>query len=469
VILITQSSSEHSICVAVNTADAIIAQQVVDEHFTHEINTGKLEPLKLEHDLSIEALVGNKMKSHPGIAGKMFAALGRNGINIRAIAQGSSERNISAVVANKDVKKAVNVLHEAFFESSYKQLNLFIVGTGNVGSKLIEQINQQQKYLLENLNIQIRITGIGNSRHMLVNDEGIDLSKWHQVMNEAPAMHLHSIVKSIITKNLRNSVLVDVTANEQVAETYAELLANSIAVVACNKIAAASTYKKYKKLKNLSREYNAPYFFETNVGPGLPIIGTLNDLMKSGDTIHSIQAVLSGTLNYVFKHYDGQEPFAAIVKRAQNEGYTEPDPRLDLGGTDLMRKILILAREAGRTMEIEEVENHSFLPTSCMEGTVEDLYNELAAHELHFKALYENAQKNKCQLQFVAEFKNGKSEVGLRAIPSNSDFYHLYGKDNIVLFYTKRYPEQPLVVKGAGARADVTASGVFADIIRVAQ
>ncbi|MGC8749346.1 bifunctional aspartate kinase/homoserine dehydrogenase I [Hydrotalea sp.] len=469
VILITQSSSEHSICVAVNTADAINAQQVVDEHFTHEINTGKLEPLKLEHDLSIVALVGDKMKSHPGIAGKMFAALGRNGINIRAIAQGSSERNISAVVANKDVKKAVNVLHEAFFESSYKQLNLFIVGTGNVGSKLIEQINQQQKYLLENLNIQIRITGIGNSRHMLFNDEGIDLSKWHHLINEAPAMHLHSFVKSIITKNLRNSVLVDVTANEQVAETYAELLANSVAVVACNKIAAASTYNNYKKLKNLSREYNASYFFETNVGAGLPIIGTLNDLMKSGDSIHSIQAVLSGTLNYVFNHYDGKEPFAAIVKRAQDEGYTEPDPRLDLGGTDVMRKILILARESGTTMEIEEVENHSFLPASCMEGTVEDFYNELAAHELHFKTLYENAQKNNCKLKFVAEFKNGKAEVGLRAIPSNSDFYHLYGKDNIVLFYTKRYLEQPLVVKGAGAGADVTASGVFADIIRVAQ
>ncbi|WP_298297813.1 bifunctional aspartate kinase/homoserine dehydrogenase I [Hydrotalea sp.] len=469
VILITQSSSEHSICVAVNTADANIAKTVVDNHFVHEIASGKVDPLKVEHELSIVALVGDKMKSHPGIAGKMFAALGRNGINIRAIAQGSSERNISAVVAFKDVKKAVNVLHEAFFESSYKQLNLFIIGSGNVGSKLLDQIKQQQEYLLQHLNLQIRITGIGNSRHMLFNDDGIELGKWQQLLKEAPSMKLSAFIETIISKNLRNSVVVDVTANQQVAETYAELLAHSIAIVACNKIAASSAYKNYTKLKQLAKEFNVPYFFETNVGAGLPVIGTLNDLIRSGDSVHKIQAVLSGTLNYVFNNYNATETFATVVKRAQAEGYTEPDPRLDLGGTDVMRKIMILAREAGTGLEMEDVTNHSFLPPACMEGTVENFYSELEKHEAHFKELYLKANVNNSKLKFVAEYVDGKAEVGLKHIPADSDFYHLYGKDNIVLFYTQRYPEQPLVIKGAGAGADVTASGVFADIIRVAQ
>lgn len=469
VILITQSSSEHSICVAVNTSDAHVAKIVVDEYFAHEITNGKVEPLKIEHELSIVALVGDKMKSHPGIAGKMFAALGRNGVNIRAIAQGSSERNISAVVALKDVKKAVNVLHEAFFESSYKQLNLFIIGSGNVGSKLLDQINQQQDYLLKQLNLQIRITGIGNSRHMLFNDDGIDLSNWYQLLQEAPSMQLKTFIETIKAKNLRNSVVVDVTANQEVAETYTELLTHSIAVVACNKIAASSSYEHYTKLKKLSREFNVPYLFETNVGAGLPIIGTLNDLIRSGDSVHKIQAVLSGTLNYVFNNYNATESFANIVKRAQAEGYTEPDPRLDLGGTDVMRKIMILAREAGTVLEMDNVTNNTFLPSACMKGSVEDFYIELEKNEMHFKELYYKANEKNCKLKFVAEYLNGKAEVGLKHIPVNSDFYHLYGKDNIVLFYTKRYPEQPLVIKGAGAGADVTASGVFADIIRVAQ
>ncbi len=468
VILITQSSSEHSICVAVNSADANMAKHIVDKHFANEIASGKVDPLKVEHELSIIALVGDKMKSHPGIAGKMFAALGRNGVNIRAIAQGSSERNISAVVAFKDVKKAVNVLHEAFFESSYKQLNLFIIGSGNVGSKLLEQIKQQQEYLLHHLNLQIRITGIGNSRHMLFNDDGIQLNNWNQLLQEAPPMKLSGFIETILLKNLRNSVVVDVTANHQVADTYAELLSHSIAIVACNKIAASSAYKNYIKLKQLAKEFNVPYFFETNVGAGLPVIGTLNDLIRSGDSIHKIQAVLSGTLNYVFNNYNATETFATVVKQAQKEGYTEPDPRLDLGGTDVMRKIMILAREAGTAIEMEDVTNHSFLPPSCMQGTVDDFYVELEKREAHFKELYLKATANNCKLKFVAEYVNGKAEVGLKQIPADSDFYHLYGKDNIVLFYTQRYPEQPLVIKGAGAGADVTASGVFADIIRVA-
>lgn len=469
VILITQSSSEHSICVAINTVDAEKAKRAVDTAFDYEVKTGKVEPLKVEHDQSIVALVGDKMKSHTGIAGRMFNALGRNGINIRAIAQGSSERNISAVLAYSDVKKAVNVLHEAFFESTHKQLNVYIIGAGNVGGKLIEQIKQQQQYLLENLNLQLRITGIANSRKMLFNEDGINLDQWKDSLAQSESMSLTNFITTIIHKNLRNSVFVDVTANAEVASVYHKLLSKSVAVVACNKIAASSPFVNYRHLKSLSKEFNAPFLFETNVGAGLPVIGTLNDLIKSGDKINKIQAVLSGTLNFVFNNYDGKTSFAAVVKQAQDEGYTEPDPRLDLGGTDVMRKIMILAREAGEIIEMENISNNSFLPESCFEGTVADFYIEMAKHEAHFKSLYEAAAKENCKLKFVASFEDGKAAVGLQHIPSNSDFYHLYGKDNIVLFYTQRYPEQPLVVKGAGAGADVTASGVFADIIRVAR
>ena len=471
VILITQSSSEHSICVGVNSADAAKAKKIVDHAFDYEIKTEKVEQLRVEENLSIIALVGDRMRHHPGIAGRMFHSLGRNGINIRAIAQGSSERNISAVVAHNDIKKAVNVLHEAFFETTHKQLNVFIVGAGNVGGKLLAQINQQQDYLLQNLNLQVRVTGIATSKKMLFSENGneIDLTNWKENLLQCQSMDLENFVNTIISKNLRNSVFVDVTANAEVASVYDKLLAKSISVVACNKIAASSAHVNYKKLKSLAKEFNALYLFETNVGAGLPVIGTLNDLIKSGDTVNKIQAVLSGTLNFVFNNYDGSKPFAQIVKQAQDEGYTEPDPRLDLGGTDVMRKIMILAREAGEKIEMEDITNNSFLPASCFDGSVTDFYIEMEKHEAHFKALYDAAAKENCKLKFVANYENGKAAVGLQHIPSNSDFYHLYGKDNIVLFYTLRYPEQPLVVKGAGAGADVTASGVFADIIRVSR
>lgn len=471
VILITQSSSEHSICVAVNDADADKARTAVDTAFETEISQGKVEKLKVETGQSIIALVGDKMKSHPGIAGRMFGALGRNGINIRAIAQGSSERNISAVISADDVKKAVNVLHEAFFETSYKQLNVYIVGTGNVGSKLISQVQAQLGFLQQQVNLQVRIMGIANSRKMLFaeNGTGLNLEDWHNALASSAVMNLEAFADTIIRKNLRNSVFVDVTANEQVAGIYDRLLAKSVSVVACNKIAAASGYDNYQRLKSLAKEFNALFLFETNVGAGLPVIGTLNDLRRSGDKVNKIQAVLSGTLNFVFNHYDGSKPFASVVKQAQDEGYTEPDPRLDLGGTDVMRKIMILAREAGEKIEMEDITNNSFLPESCFEGSVDDFYTEMERHEDHFRNLYNDAATAGCKLKFVAQYENGKASVGLQHIPANSDFYHLYGKDNIVLFYTQRYPEQPLVVKGAGAGADVTASGVFADIIRVAR
>ena len=471
VILITQSSSEHSICVAVNTADAEKARITVDNAFEIEIAQGKLDPLKVEKDLSIIALVGDKMRHHTGIAGRMFDALGKNGVNIRAIAQGSSERNISAVISGNDVKKAVNVLHEAFFETTYKQLNIFIVGAGNVGGKLLEQIKQQKQFLLDQLNLQVRITGIANSRKMLFAENGneIDLSNWKTTLDAAAPMNLQSFVGTVIEKNLRNTVFVDVTANADVAGVYGQLLSKTVSVVACNKIAASSSFENYQQLKSLAKEYNSLFLFETNVGAGLPVIGTLNDLRRSGDKVNKIQAVLSGTLNFVFNNYDGTKPFTEVVRQAQAEGYTEPDPRLDLGGTDVMRKIMILAREAGEQIEMDDITNNGFLPASCFNGSVEDFYTEMGKQEAHFKKLYEEAAANNSKLKFVAQYENGKASVGLQHIPSNSDFYHLYGKDNIVLFYTQRYPEQPLVVKGAGAGADVTASGVFADIIRVAR
>jgi aspartokinase/homoserine dehydrogenase 1 len=466
VILITQGSSEHSICVGIHHDNAVLAKLAIDSTFSHEIETGKVEPLSIESGLSIIALVGDNMKNHTGISGKMFGALGRNGVNVRAIAQGSSERNISTVISKNDVKKAINVLHEEFFETSYKQVHLFVTGVGNVGSKLLAQIKQQQAYLQEHLRMQIKVVGIANSKKMFFNDEGVDLSGWKEQLQQGEQMNIHQFIETIQSKNFRNAVFADVTANKEIAHSYDSLLQRSISIVACNKIACSSPYEYYRKLKDLSKEYNAPFFFETNVGAGLPVIGTLNDLLRSGDQINRIEAVLSGTLNYVFNNYNGSKTFAQVVQDAQDEGYTEPDPRLDLGGTDVMRKIMILAREAGEKLEMEDIANESFMPPSCMHGSVADFYTEMALHETHFASLYSKAEATGNKLKFVASYSNGKASVGLQQIPPQHDLYHLYGKDNVVLFYTNRYVEQPLVVKGAGAGAEVTASGVFADIIR---
>jgi aspartokinase/homoserine dehydrogenase 1 len=472
VILITQSSSEHSICVGVNVQDAHQAKLAVDAEFEQEINTQKVEPLIIEKDLSIIALVGEQMRNHPGVSGKMFGVLGRNGINVRAIAQGSSEKNITAVIASADVKKAINVLHEEFFETTYKQLNIYVAGAGNVGGKLINQIQKQAEYLKKSLRLQINIVGIANSKKQLINVDGLDLNNWKEQLANAKPGSITDYVQAILENNLRNSVFVDVTAHETVANVYAQLLEKAVSVVACNKIACSSPYENYAKLKSLARQYNAAFLFETNVGASLPIIGTLNDLIRSGDTINKIEAVLSGTLNFVFNNYAGGtdgKSFAQVVKQAQDEGYTEPDPRLDLGGTDVMRKIMILAREAGQKIEMEDISNNAFLPASCFNGSVADFYAEMEKQEAHFKKLYEAAAVEGCKLKFVASYENGKAKVGLQHIQPSSDFYHLYGKDNLVLFYSMRYPELPLVIKGAGAGADVTASGVFADIIRAAR
>lgn len=474
VILITQSSSEHSICVAIEEKFGNLAKTVVDREFEYEITGGKIEPLQVENNLSCLALVGDNMKNHTGISGKMFAALGSQGVNIRAIAQGSSERNISAIIESKDVFKAVNTLHEEFFSDGKRQINLFVVGVGQVGKRFLAQLEQQKDYLTEQMNLNVRVVGLANSRKFVVSDEKINLADWQTYLSNSPEgsrglRNLEEFTDRLLEKNLRNSIFVDITASAEVIEMYPKLLRESVSVIACNKIAASSEYEKYQKLKDLGREYNANFLFETNVGAGLPIINTLNDLMRSGDKIRRIEAVLSGTLNFVFNNYDGSRPFASIVRRAQAEGYTEPDPRLDLSGTDVARKILILAREAGYRLEMADIENKSFLPESCFEGSVEDFYKEMEKNESYFCQLLAAAKNQGLLLKYIASFANGKASVGLQSIDKTHDFANLSGKDNAILFYTNRYEDLPLVVKGAGAGADVTAAGVFADIIRAAR
>ena len=468
VIMITQASSEHSICLGIDEKDAQAAKAAIDVVFENEIALGKIEPIIIENGLSIIALVGDNMKNHQGISGKMFSTLGRNNINIRAIAQGASEKNITAVIDEKDVKKALNTLHEQFFESKTKQLNVFITGVGNVGERLVEQIKQQNKYLKDHLKINIRVAGLSNSRTMIFDETGLNLKDWKTRLAKGEKASLQDFFENTKALNLRNSIFVDVTANKDIADLYAQYLRQSIAIVACNKIACSSDYNNYKELKRLSLKYNAPFLFETNVGAGLPVIDTLNNLIASGDKVNSIQAVLSGSLNFVFNNFNDKTKFYDVVKQAGAAGYTEPDPRIDLSGVDVARKILILARESGIEMNLEDIDNTSFLSASGLKSdTVEDFYNTLIADEAHYQSLYASAKANHCQLKYVAKLDNGNASVSLQEIPEGHPFYNLQGSDNIVMFYTQRYPKQPMIIKGAGAGADVTASGLFADIIRI--
>ncbi len=468
VVFITQASSEHSICIGVLNSDADAAQTAIDKAFESEIIQNKIDPCVLEKNLCIVALVGESMKNHQGISGKMFSTLGKNNVNIRAIAQGASERNISVVINERDVKKALNTLHERFFEDNMKQLNLFVMGVGNVGEKFIDQIHQQKKFLKDNLKINVRIIGLSNSRKMLFDEEGIPLKDWKTPLDHGDIANKESFIAKVKELNLRNSIFVDITANESVSQTYDQFLKENIAVVTCNKIACSSAYENYNNLKQLSRKFNAPFLFETNVGAGLPIIDTLKHLIASGDKVHKIQAVLSGSLNFIFNNFDENHSFYDVVKEAGVQGFTEPDPKIDLSGVDVARKILILIRESAYKMEIGDIANESFLPAECLATeSVDDFFVSLKKHEAHFNALYAEAQSKDCRLKYVAQFEKGKASVGLQFIPKDHPFYNLEGKDNIVLFFTDRYVDQPLLIKGAGAGAAVTASGIFADVIRI--
>jgi aspartokinase/homoserine dehydrogenase 1 len=472
IILITQASSEYSLCVAVATEDAHQAKAVIDREFALEIETRRIQPVSVVSDLSIVALVGEQMKSHTGVSGKLFSSLGANNINIVAIAQGSSERNISFVIEQKNVKKALNTIHERFFERQRKQINLFVVGVGTVGSRLLNILNSQKEHLLQKLSIDLRVVGISNSRTMSFLQSGHDLADWKKPLETGKSANIESFISTIKDLNLRNSIFIDNTANDIVASSYHQLLSQGIGVVTCNKIACSSDLNNYKKLQKESIRGQVPFFYETNVGAGLPIIDTLKNLIDSGDSVNSITAVLSGSLNFIFDSYNGTESFDSIVRKAMSGGYTEPDPRIDLSGLDVKRKLLILARESGYPLEIEDIKTTPFLPEKAAKSTsIDDFLEALKANESHFQSLFQQANSNGKKLKFVAELLKDETgelitKVGLKAVAPDSDYYNLSGSDNILILYTDRYRSQPLVIKGAGAGADVTASGLFGDIIR---
>ncbi|MDM1294738.1 bifunctional aspartate kinase/homoserine dehydrogenase I [Sphingobacterium sp. N143] len=469
VVLITQSSSEHSITFAVNPADAKRAIQLIELEFELEIQANKLVIPAVEEDLSVLAIVGENMKKTPGMSGRLFAALGRNGINVRAIAQGSSEYNISVIIGKEDLAKALNAVHDAFFAELKKTLHVFNIGTGNIGATLFKQLENQHNFLLDKNDIEIKVVGISNSRKMLFNTEGVNLANWPvELENNGIEADLALFVEKMKALNLPNCVFIDNTASKLPATYYEDIFRSNISIVTCNKIANSGKYAQYKVLRDTAHKHGVDFFYETNVGAGLPIVRVLKDLMLSGDRILKIEAILSGTISYIFNNFRGDASFFDVVKEAQELGYTEPDPRDDLGGIDFMRKMLILARDAGYTVEAEEVDLGAILPEACLKAnTVDSFYEELQKQNAYFEAMKIKATNEKKVIRYIGKLENGKVSIAIQFVDENHPFYALSGSDNIISFTTERYKDRPLVVKGPGAGAEVTAAGVFADLVNV--
>jgi aspartokinase/homoserine dehydrogenase 1 len=469
IILITQSSSEHSITFAVQPQDTERAKQVIEQEFELELLAKKLEHLVIEKNLAILAVVGENMKQTPGMSGKLFHALGRNGVNVRAIAQGSSEYNISVIISANDLAKALNAVHDAFFVQLTKTLHAFCLGTGNIGKTLFAQLNAHNDYLKDNNGIQVKIAGISNTRKMTFNSDGISLDTWQNDVESSPyEADLKGFIARMKDMNLPNCVFIDNTASPKPVEFYEDVFKANISVITCNKIGNSGSYKQYRTFKDTARRHGVDFFYETNVGAGLPIINTLKNLMNSGDRVQRIEAILSGTISFIFNNFKGDANFHDVVKEAQEKGYTEPDPRDDLSGKDFMRKMLILARDAGYAMEEADVEIQSVLPQASLEAkSVDDFYATLKTEDAHFAKLKDQAEKDGKVLRYIGKLEDGKVTITLQMVDENHPFYMLSGSDNIISFTTDRYKERPLVVKGPGAGAEVTAAGVFADLINL--
>jgi aspartokinase/homoserine dehydrogenase 1 len=469
VILITQASSEYSITFAISPFDTQKAVFAIEREFEKEIFMQMELKVTLEKDLSIIAIVGEKMKNTPGISANLFSSLGRNGISVIATAQGSSELNISVVIQQKSLRKALNAIHEGFFLSHVKEIYLFMTGMGTVGSSLINQITAQREELIVNQNLRVHILGISNSRKMLIDENGIDPeSITERLNNEGQTADLEAYVQRIADLNIRNSIFVDCTASDVVAAIYPKVLNAFISVVTANKVSCSSDYTLYKELKETARARQVKFFYETNVGAGLPIISTINDLINSGDKIRRIEAVLSGTLNFIFNELSEKVSLSKAIQMAKDKGFSEPDPRIDLSGVDVVRKILILSRDAGYQMEQKDVNIIPMLPESCFEGSLDNFWNEVAKYDDEFEQKRKSLVKAKKKWRYMAVFDQGEINVALKEVDINHPSYNLEGSNNIILITTERYKEHPMIVKGYGAGADVTAAGVFADIIRVA-
>ena len=468
VFLVSQASSENSTSIAVKDSDAAKAVEVLNEEFAKEIETGSMYPMHAESGLATIAIVGENMKHTPGIAGKLFGTLGRSGINIIACAQGAFETNISFVVDGINLRKSLNVLHDSFFLSEYNVLNLFICGVGTVGNKLIEQIKSQYEELKVNRRLKLNVVGIANSSHAIFNRNGIDLDSYQELLKNSDTCNNQQLRKEVVGMNIFNSVFVDCTASKEVALSYQEFLEHNISVIAANKIAASSDYDSYIKLKETALARGVKFRFETNVGAGLPIIGTINDLCNSGDKILQIEAVLSGTLNFIFNELSGSIPFSEAVKRAKEQGYSEPDPRIDLSGTDVVRKLVILTREAGYKVEVDDVKKQLFIPESFFNGTLEEFWNNLPQLDADFEMRRKKLESEGKRWRFVAKMEYGRTSVSLQEVEKGHPFYNLEGSNNIVMLTTERYKEYPMLIQGYGAGASVTAAGVFANIMSIA-